>query len=108
MSRHEDTGGLQAAVTAGFGGLVVVALAVGALFRGCDPPPPPPSKYVMADATIVKVYKERFSWGDDWKTSVELANGVRLVVKGRLGDSGERVKVKVKREDIEAPVAERE
>jgi len=55
----------------------------------------------MVSATIVKVYKEFPSIGQDWKTTVELPNGVRKVMPGRLGKEGETIRVRVPIRDLE-------
>jgi hypothetical protein len=55
----------------------------------------------MVSATIVKVYKEFPSIGQDWKTTVELPNGVRKVMPGRLGEKGETIRVRVLISELE-------
>ena len=78
--------------------LILVAVLA---FAGCEPPPPPPPTHQMVSATIVKVYKEFPSIGQDWKTTVELPNGVRKVMPGRLGKEGETIRVRVPVRDLE-------
>ncbi len=79
--------------------ILVAALALA--FAGCEPPPPPPPTHQMVSATIVKVYKEFPSIGQDWKTTVELPNGIRKVMPGKLGDEGEMISVTIRISELE-------
>ncbi len=75
----------------------VILVAVLA-FAGCEPPPP---THRRVQVKVIKVYKEFPSIGQDWKTTVELPNGVRKVMPGKLGDEGEMISVSVLIKELE-------
>lgn len=66
--------------------VLLLSAMIGALWwesYTCEPLP--------TEAVVVAVWNEPDTWGEDWRTSVRLPNGLRIVKDGQLGKPGETI-----------------